>query len=336
MTALPTSASRGRSAAPSAGSWRRTMSRGAVALDPPTAASAGSPAVTASRTSTRDPGQRGGAIGQAGGRDDVRRRVDELARDVRPTRDGLCAARDRAPSPGSCRTARSARRRPPGPLALPAARVVAAEDRALDDRVHLAVLGDREGVVDRPRDACRRRGSRAPPGPPRSGGLRGLSPSSATRAMRRARSSRLTCTNATGSGSAAERTSRPSNAASSRRTPQPARGHGEDVGLHLGRRGRRRQLDVRSPVSIIARCALGFSARPPAAASRSGTATARRARPPAPERRASADAVVARDPRGRGSVVPRQRLAGPPPAARGARRRGRAAASARRPWPGSC
>ena len=57
-------------------------------------------------------GDRGGAIGEARGRDDVRRRVDELAGDVRPARDELGPAREpRASSSPAPRRRRSARRR---------------------------------------------------------------------------------------------------------------------------------------------------------------------------------------------------------------------------------
>ena len=197
-------------------------------------------------------------------------------------------------------------------VALPAPGVVAAEDGALDDRLHLAVLAPSGSVsssahatVPPPRCARTARAAAVR----RSSGLGPLESRPGRR--RRARSSRPTCTTATGSASAAERASRPSKSASSLRTPQAARGEREDVGLDLGRLGggqldlhRRAGIGVRgdrrsSPVSIIARCAFGSSAPPPAAASRSGTAAARPARRLARGRRAAADAVVDRDPRRR-------------------------------------
>src|SRR3954467_4786098 len=85
-------------------------------------------------------GHRGRALRQARRSDDVRRRVDELAGDVRPARDDLGAVR--GPGDVVARLADDeALDRGRGRRALPAARVVAAEHGALDDGLQLALLG---------------------------------------------------------------------------------------------------------------------------------------------------------------------------------------------------
>jgi hypothetical protein len=93
----------------------------------------------------------GRARGESGGRDDIRRPVDELAGFVRPPCDDLGAGGDlRVTRVGAADD--EALRSVCGGVAPPPARVVAAEDRAFHDRLHLAVFGHRQGVVDRPRD----------------------------------------------------------------------------------------------------------------------------------------------------------------------------------------
>src|SRR3954451_6851479 len=99
-------------------------------------------------------GDRCRALGELLGPDDVRRRVDELPRDVGPARDDLGpgrgpeelvvhAAYDEALDGGL------------GHLALPEPHVVAAEHGALDDRLQLALLGHRQRVVECPRERPR-------------------------------------------------------------------------------------------------------------------------------------------------------------------------------------
>src|SRR3954453_469187 len=100
---------------------------------------------------------RGRSLGELRRPDHVRRRVDELARDVRPARDDLGPARGRVellddPADDEALDRGGGRR------ALPAPRVVAAEDGALDDRLQLALLVHRERVVDRPGERPRAAG----------------------------------------------------------------------------------------------------------------------------------------------------------------------------------
>ena len=284
-------------------------------------------------------GERGRALGEARGRDDVRRPVDELARDVRPARDQLGARRDLARARRSApqTTKRSTAGR--GSVALPATRAVGAEDRALDDRPHLAVQGERQRLVERPGDRAaaamraHRPGRRGPQvlrlglverddgDPLRAQLAADVHDRHRIRVRRRAHQPPLEA-----------RVELPHE--------QTARGEGEDVGLHLGGLGGG-QLDVHRARAAIDVC--GSRATPDfyhrarqVERARSNSRLCRRRRLPAVElplpdvrgrphrsRRTSPDAVVARDPRGGRPVVPRQRLAGPPPAARGARRRGR-------------
>src|SRR3954454_5823913 len=77
---------------------------------------------------------------------------------------------------------------------------------SVSSSAHATVLAPRHARMTRAAAVRRSSGSRA---------------SAATKQMRRARSSRPTCTKAIGSASAAERTRRPSKGASSRRTPSP-------------------------------------------------------------------------------------------------------------------
>ena len=206
-----------------------------------------------------------------------------------------------------------------GRAALPAARVVAAEDRALDDRLHLAVHRPSAACRRAPTRPCRRRGARAPPGPPPSAGPPGSSPSSRDQgdAARAQLAADLHHRHRIGVGRRAHqppleaarrapRTPRPP-AASARTSASTSAGSAAVSSTFIAPSGIGVCMTGRSsPVSIIARCAFGSSAPPPAAASRSGTATARPARPPARE----------------------------PPRGRGRSRRSRSAArTARGSWP---
>src|SRR4051794_17313638 len=102
-------------------------------------------------------GDRRRALGELLGPDHVRRRVDELARDVRPARDDLGPARGRVELVDDAADD-EALDRGGGRRALPAPRVVAAEHGALDDRLQLALLVHRERVVDRPGERPRAAG----------------------------------------------------------------------------------------------------------------------------------------------------------------------------------
>ena len=267
-------------------------------------------------------GQLRRALRETGGRDDVRRPVDELAGDVRPPGDdlgpgrglGLVLARpadDEALDAGvRCR-------------ALPPARAVAAEDRTFDDRLHLAVLRHRQGVVDHPRDRACAAARPHDPGrsrpqilrvesagrderdPPRAELARHLHECDRVRVRRRADEAAVEA--------GVELAHR-----------QASRGQGKDVGLDLGRSGCG-QFDVhhleRVLVPPVRARILGSAAGggfpqwncrcPTCQAARTGTA----ARP----RTQSSLAIRGAD----RSVVPGQRLAGPAPAARGARGRTR-------------
>jgi hypothetical protein len=99
-------------------------------------------------------GERGRALGQCRGRDEVRRPVDELAGDVRPLRAQRGARRDLAKLgvPVARAADDEALDAACGSVALPATRAVAAEERALDDRPHLPVQGERQRLVQRPGD----------------------------------------------------------------------------------------------------------------------------------------------------------------------------------------
>ena len=135
----------------------------------------------------------------------------------------MSSAPARGPAPARRRAPQTTKRSTAGlpGLALPAARVVAAEHGALDDRLHLARLGHRQRVVERPGD--RAVAAARAHGPGRRGPqvLRVDPVASRRGRRRRARSSRPTWTTAIGSASAAERASRPSNSASSLRTSRP-------------------------------------------------------------------------------------------------------------------
>ena len=111
MTALPTSASARPASGAPAGSWRRTIRRGAAVLDPPDGRERAEAGVDRIEHLHAQSGQRGGALGEARRADHVRRRVDELARDVRPARDHLGARGDRRGAPPPPRRRRSGRRR---------------------------------------------------------------------------------------------------------------------------------------------------------------------------------------------------------------------------------
>ena len=107
--------------------------------------------MTASSTSTRQAREARRTGGERGGRDDVRRPVDELAGFVRPPCDDLGACGDLrvtrvgAADDEALQCARTG-------VAPPSPGVVAPEDRTFHDRLHLAVLGHRQRVVDHPRD----------------------------------------------------------------------------------------------------------------------------------------------------------------------------------------
>ena len=217
--------------------------------------------------------------------------VDELARDVRPA----APPARRAPRPRGAPSGRAAddealdagRRS----VALPAARVVAAEDGALDHRLHLAVRGERQRLVERPGDraAAAVRAHRPGRGRPQPSGVeRRRSRPAATRCARSSRAdlhhrhrirvrrrarqpaveARVELPHEQRRRRRAARTSASTSAGSAAVTSTFIASLLSDVAGDVGRRR-------------VATCALGSSALPPAAASRSGTAAARRARPPA-------------------------------------------------------
>ena len=152
VTALPTSASRGASGAPAA-ACRRTISRGGIGLLPPTAAERAEPGPDRVDNLTDQVVKLHCPFGQSRRRDHVRRRVDQLAGDVRPARDERRAVGDRrellvAPADHEPLDARAAAR-----AAAPPPPVVAADDGALGQRAHLLLDGERKRRIQRPRDS---------------------------------------------------------------------------------------------------------------------------------------------------------------------------------------
>ena len=212
-----------------------------------------------------------------------------------------------------------------GSVALPATR--AGSRRGRRPRRPPAPGGTGRAAATRraPRRPCRRRGARAPPGPPPSAG-----PPARRRRARSGRPAARAARAPTAPPSPGPRPPPRAPAAHRRagrapaRADRPLQGRGRRPPPRPGRRRSPRRSSRARVISIIAGRA------------RSNSRLCRRRRLPAVElplpdvrgrphghRRASADAVVARDPRGGRSVVPRQRLARPAPAARGARRRRR-------------
>jgi hypothetical protein len=95
--------------------------------------------------------KRGRSLCEPGGRDHVRRRVDELAGDVDPARDerrALGYGRQLLAAPADHEALDAARLL----TAAPAPSVVAADDGPFGQRAHLVLEGEGEGRVERPRD----------------------------------------------------------------------------------------------------------------------------------------------------------------------------------------
>ena len=324
----------------SAGSWRRTMSRGGAVLERPTAASAGRPAAAASRTSTRRPGIAAARSARPAGpmtfggastssRATFVQRATTSGRLAAPANSSLDPADDEALDGGLARLALPAARRRSCRARRPRRAACSWRSSAIG-----SVSSSAQATRGRPAAGAHGPGRRGPQvlrvepvrrdedDPPRAQLAADLDDRDRVRVRRRARQP-------------------PLEQRVELADEQAARGEREGVGLDLGRGGGG-DLDVHRASGSAWAGAGGHrlflssvgarsrsSAPPPAAASRSGTAAARPARRPARGAAHAADAVVDRDPRRRGPVAPRQRVAGPAPAARGVRRRTRGRRSRR-------